>query len=126
MVLSSLLENKVRVELNDEQQIVYYEKGYPLTLKELSEGYRSIIIFVCDLLIKLSQSCAEGNDVFQEHGVVLIDEIDQHLHPRWQLTIVKKLRNLFPNIQFIMTTHSPVIVLGSSEDAVFGKKEVQW
>lgn len=125
MVLSSLLENKVRVELNDEQQIVYYEKGYPLTLKELSEGYRSIIIFVCDLLIKLSQSCAEGNDVFQEHGVVLIDEIDQHLHPRWQLTIVKKLRNLFPNIQFIMTTHSPVIVLGSSEDAVFFRVERQ-
>ena len=124
-VLSSLLENKVQVELNDDQQIVYHEKGYQLTLKELSEGYRSVIIFVCDLLIKLSQSCAEGRDVFQEHGVVLIDEIDQHLHPRWQLTIVKKLRNLFPNIQFIMTTHSPVIVLGSSEDALFFRVERQ-
>ena len=124
-VLSALLENKVKIELNEEQQIIYYEKGYPLTLKELSEGYRSIIIFVCDFLIKLSQSCAEGNDVFQEHGVVLIDEIDQHLHPRWQLTIVKKLRNLFPNIQFIMTTHSPVIVLGSSEDALFFRVERQ-
>lgn len=123
-VLSLLLENKVQIKLND-QQIIYYEKGYPLTLKELSEGYRSIIIFVCDLLIKLSQSCAAGHDVFQEHGVVLIDEIDQHLHPRWQLTIVKKLRNLFPNIQFIMTTHSPVIVLGSSEDALFFRVERQ-
>ena len=124
-VLSSLLENKVQIKLNDNQQIIYYEKGYPLTLKELSEGYRSVIIFVCDLLIKLSQSCAEGRDVFQEHGVVLIDEIDQHLHPRWQLTIVKKLRSLFPNIQFIMTTHSPVIVLGSSEDALFFRVERQ-
>lgn len=124
-VLSSLLENKVQIKLNEEQQIVYYEKGYQLTLKELSEGYRSVIIFVCDLLIKLSQSCAEGHDVFKEHGVVLIDEIDQHLHPRWQLTIVKKLRDLFPNIQFIMTTHSPVIVLGSSDDAIFFRVERQ-
>ena len=124
-VLSSLLENKVQIKLNAEQQIVYYEKGYQLTLKELSEGYRSVIIFVCDLLIKLSQSCAEGHDVFKEHGVVLIDEIDQHLHPRWQLTIVKKLRKLFPNIQFIMTTHSPVIILGSSDDAIFFRVERQ-
>lgn len=124
-VLSSLLEDKVHIELNEGNQIIYFEKGYPMTLKELSEGYRSIIIFVCDLLIKLSQFCAEGYDVFQEHGVVLIDEIDQHLHPRWQLTIVKKLRNLFPNIQFIMTTHSPVIVLGSSDDAVFFRVERQ-
>ncbi len=124
-VLSSLLENKVLIKLNAEQQIVYYEKGYQLTLKELSEGYRSVIIFVCDLLIKLSQSCAEGHDVFKEHGVVLIDEIDQHLHPRWQLTIVKKLRKLFPNIQFIMTTHSPVIILGSSDDAIFFRVERQ-
>ena len=124
-VLSSLLENKVQIKLNAEQQIVYYEKGYQLTLKELSEGYRSVIIFVCDLLIKLSQSCAEEHDVFKEHGVVLIDEIDQHLHPRWQLTIVKKLRQLFPNLQFIMTTHSPVIVLGSSDDAIFFRVERQ-
>lgn len=124
-VLSSLLENKVQIKLNAEQQIVYYEKGYQLTLKELSEGYRSVIIFVCDLLIKLSQSCAEGHDVFKEYGVVLIDEIDQHLHPRWQLTIVKKLRKLFPNIQFIMTTHSPVIILGSSDDAIFFRVERQ-
>ena len=124
-ILSSLLENKVQIKLNEEQQIIYYEKGYQLTLKELSEGYRSVIIFVCDLLIKLSQSCATGHDVFKEHGVVLIDEIDQHLHPRWQLTIVQKLRYLFPNIQFIMTTHSPVIVLGSSNDAVFFRVERQ-
>ena len=124
-ILSSLLENKVQIKLNAEQQIVYYEKGYQLTLKDLSEGYRSVIIFVCDLLIKLSQSCAEGHDVFKEHGVVLIDEIDQHLHPRWQLTIVKKLRKLFPNIQFIMTTHSPVIILGSSDDAIFFRVERQ-
>lgn len=123
-VLSTLLENKVEIAL-EEDKIVYVEKGYHLTLSELSEGYRSIIIFVCDLLIKLSQTCPEDRRVFDEHGVVLIDEIDQHLHPRWQMTIVKKLRELFPNIQFIMTTHSPVIVMGSSADAIFFRVERQ-
>lgn len=117
-ILSELLEQKVKIKIKG-ADVVYEEKGYALTLKQLSEGYRSILIFVCDLLIKLSEICPDDENVFHQHGVVLIDEIDQHLHPRWQRGIVKKLRCLFPNIQFIMTTHSPIIVLGSSEDAIF-------
>lgn len=117
-VLSELLEEKVSIE-NEGPDIFYKERGYKLTLKELSEGYRSTIIFVCDLLSKLSEKCPCGDSVFKQPGVVLIDEICLHLHPRWQKTIVKKLRSLFENIQFIMTTHSPVIVLGASKDAVF-------
>lgn len=118
-VLSELLENKVEIKISEGNVVEYYEKGYKLTLKELSEGYRSVLIFVCDLLSKLSDRCPKEADVFFQHGVVLVDEIDQHLHPKWQLTIVRKLRKLFPNIQFIMTTHSPVMVMGSSEDAIF-------
>lgn len=117
-VLTKLLDEKVEIVLED-ARVYYIEKGYNLTMKELSEGYRSIIIFVCDLLTKLSDRCSEGENVFEQPGVVLIDEICLHLHPRWQKTIVRKLRKLFPNLQFIMTTHSPVIVLGASEDAIF-------
>lgn len=117
-VISELLDEKVEV-IFDNDKVFYSERGLRLTLKELSEGYRSTIIFVCDLLTRLSENCPEGEDVFKQPGVVLIDEICQHLHPKWQLTIVRKLRKLFPNIQFIMTTHSPVIVQGSSKDAIF-------
>ena len=117
-VLKELLERKVEI-ITDGASVYFMEKGYKLTMKELSEGYRSIIIFVCDLLTKLSDRCEENENVFEQPGVVMIDEICQHLHPRWQRTIVKKLRKLFPNIQFIMTTHSPVIVLGASDDAIF-------
>lgn len=117
-VLTELLEKKVEIR-NEGSEVYFVEKGFKLTMKELSEGYRSTIIFVCDLLTKLSERCAENESVFEQPGVVMIDEICQHLHPRWQRTIVKKLRNLFPNIQFIMTTHSPVIVLGASNDAIF-------
>ncbi|WP_164672451.1 AAA family ATPase, partial [Vibrio cholerae] len=44
------------------------------------------------------------------YGIVLIDEIDLHLHPKWQQTIVQKLENTFPNIQFILSTHSPLVL----------------
>lgn len=117
-VIMELLEKKVDI-VCEGSEVYFMEKGYKLTMKELSEGYRSTIIFVCDLLSKLSDRCGENENVFEQPGVVMIDEICQHLHPRWQRTIVKKLRNLFPNIQFIMTTHSPVIVLGASNDAIF-------
>lgn len=116
-ILSSLLEKKLEV-LYSSAGIIYREKGVPLSLAELSEGYRSIIIFVCDLLKRLTESTPDGSDVFNQSGIVLIDEICLFLHPRWQRNIVHKLRELFPNIQFIMTTHSPIIVLGASEDAV--------
>jgi len=54
-------------------------------------------------------------------GVVLIDEIELHLHPKWKYNFMKKLRETFPLIQFIVTTHSPTVLLGASEEAVFYK-----
>jgi len=55
------------------------------------------------------------------YGVVLIDEIDMFLHPKWEYSIVKKLREQLPNIQWFITTHSPMLILGASEDAVVYK-----
>lgn len=117
-VLNLLLEKEVKIIIKG-SNLFFEEKGYQLSLNELSDGYRSIVIFVCDLLSKLSERCGPNDNVFDQPGVVLVDEICLYLHPRCQRTIVKKLRNLFKNIQFIMTTHSPVIVLGASEDAIF-------
>lgn len=116
-VISELLERKVEVAFNN-GFVWFKEKGYKLGLEDLSEGYRSIIIFICDLLSRLSEDSKEGENVFLQKGVVFIDEIDQHLHPRWQRTIVKKIRSLFPGIQFFMTTHSATIIQGASEDAI--------
>ena len=114
-VICDILERNVEIEFigND---VLFKEKGYSLTLDNLSEGYTSIIIFICDLLSRLSATTAD--DVFKAKGVVLVDEIDQHLHPKWQRKIVRKLRSLFPNIQFFFSTHSPMIIQGASEDAV--------
>jgi|GEM_PF-77540 len=83
-----------------------------LSFNSLSDGYRNILAMVADIAVR----CAMLNPSLRENaardtpGVVLIDEIDLHLHPRWQRRIVTDLIKAFPRIQFIVTTHSPFII----------------
>jgi predicted ATPase len=112
-----LLEKNVKVEIQG-ADVYFIEKGYKLNFDQLSEGYRSIIIFVCDILFRLSSNIGKNKDIKSIKGVVLVDEIDLHLHPKWQQVIIKRLRALFPSIQFFFTTHSPTIIQGASNDAV--------
>lgn len=118
--LSEILENNVKPELQ-ETDLIFKEKGENLQFDQLSEGYRSVTIFVVDLLYRLTQITKSGEDIFKTPAIVIVDEIDSHLHPKWKLTLVQKLRKLFPNIQFIFTTHSPTIIQGASEDAIIYK-----
>jgi len=112
-----LLERNVKVEIQG-TDVCFIEKGYRLNLEQLSEGYRSVIIFVCDILYRLSSNVGKNKDIKSIKGVVLVDEIDLHLHPKWQQVIIKRLRGLFPYIQFFFTTHSPTIIQGASNDAI--------
>lgn len=112
-----LLEKNVEIRI-DGSGIFFKEKGSDLTFDQLSEGYRSIIIFVADLIYRLNKKAGEDKKISNLKGIVLVDEIDLHLHPKWQRVIVRKLRSLFPNIQFIFTTHSPTMIQGASEDAI--------
>ena len=79
-------------------------------LKELGYGYRSVTTLVLDLLKKLFEHYPKSNNPLKEPAIVLIDEIDLHLHPEWQRNIIKYLSDLFPKTQFIVTAHSPLIV----------------
>ncbi len=84
--------------------------GTILDLCQLSDGERGILAIVLDLARRLSQANPNLEDPLQVQAVVLIDELDLHLHPQWQRTIVSKLTATFPNCQFIATTHSPLII----------------
>jgi predicted ATP-binding protein involved in virulence len=78
----------------------------------LSSGYKNIVRLSADIAyraIKLNPHLGI-NTVTETHGVVLIDELDMHLHPKWQKTIVADLKRTFPKIQFITTSHSPFII----------------
>lgn len=84
----------------------------------LSDGFRSVLALSGDLVWRLINSFPDSKNPLEEQGVVLIDELDIHLHPSWQRTIAGLLRQTFPNIQFIMATHSPMVAAGAGEDAV--------
>lgn len=83
---------------------------------ELSDGYAAIIEIVADLILKM-QGEGSLSSSYNKRGVVLIDEIETHLHLRLQKEILPFLTTIFPNIQFVVTTHSP-FVLSSLPNAV--------
>lgn len=88
------------------------DEGQWVQLRNLSDGYKGIISLTADIAyraIKLNPHLGE-RAVVDSVGIVLIDEIDMHLHPKWQRHIVEDLKRTFPRIQFIVTTHSPFIV----------------
>lgn len=86
-------------------------------IKELGDGYRSTITWVLDLLSWwfLRISYRGGYHIKNISGIVLVDEIEQHLHPRWQRNILPLLESAFPKIQFIISTHSPLCTAGTAD-----------
>lgn len=90
---------------------------HELRIEQLSEGYKIVIAMVADLAARMSEANPDMDNPLNATGIVLVDEIDLHLHPRWQRDILKQLTNVFPNVQFIVSTHSPVIVIGAAEIA---------
>ena len=103
------LEPKDSVQLTRAGIFVKTRQGqHPLS--SLGDGYRSTITLVLDLV---SWWYLRGSaDLTNLEGVVLIDEIEQHLHPRWQRNIMQLLTRSFPNVQFLATTHSPLVASG--------------
>ncbi len=100
--------------------VKYHEKDSKeniwLEYDELASGYKSIISTFGDMIIRLTESIGAGID--ELYGIVLIDEFDLHLHPIWQKELVEKLTRVFPKIQFIVSTHSPIPILGAPENSI--------
>ena len=91
--------------------ICHPEKG-ELPLEAMSDGARSVISMAADIAYRMARLNPDmGEDVtLKTSGVVLIDEVDMHLHPSWQQTVVNDLVKAFPKVQFIVTTHSPQVL----------------
>ncbi len=119
-LLQELLNSDVEIEITPET-VTFKEKGSLVTFEQLSAGYKGVITIITDLLVRLSENQPQVTNVNEFKGIVLIDEVELHLHPKWKYNFVKRLRDIFPKIQFIMTTHSPTVLLGASKEAVFYK-----
>ncbi|PWQ97365.1 AAA family ATPase [Leucothrix arctica] len=81
-----------------------------LRIEQLSDGYRTTLAMVMDIAGRMAEANPHMEDPLATEGVVMIDEVDLHLHPGWQQTILLDLMRTFPNIQFIVSTHSPQVV----------------
>ncbi len=79
-------------------------------MRQLGYGYRTMIAWVVDLAARMIECYPNSRNPLAEPAVVLVDEIDLHLHPRWQRDVIGFLTERFPNTQFLVTAHSPLIV----------------
>lgn len=93
------------------------DKIRQLRIEQLSDGYKIVTAMVADIASRMAEANPDMDDPLQSNGIVLIDEVDLHLHPKWQRTIIGSLTKTFPNIQFIVSTHSPIILSGATNDA---------
>lgn len=112
--ISSMVENWTDIKYNwslDDIVGKNHDNNW-IPLSNLSDGYRGVINLAADIAyraIKLNPHL-KLNAVTETEGIVLIDELDMHLHPKWQKTIINDLKRTFPKIQFIITSHSPFII----------------
>ena len=133
-VIKNLIPDLEKIEVvpatQSESMVLYYEKNQnnevfsPVVFKDLATGIKSIIGFITDMIFKLGGvEFYEmiGKDFRNISGIAIIDEFDNHLHPKWQRMLVEKLTKLFPKVQFIVSTHSPIPFLGAPKNSVFIK-----
>ena len=101
-----------------EYRLVLKKENTEVEVDQLSSGEKSVLILVADIARRLCLLNPLNENPLHGQGIVLIDEIDLHLHPKWQSVIVEKLQNIFPNVQWVMTTHSPFVLQDVSKDSV--------
>ncbi|MCP3976878.1 MAG: AAA family ATPase [bacterium] len=98
------LGNDERIFLEEDEMFVRLA-GSTVPLDWLSDGYQSLLAMTCDIMEKL---LSQWDSMSTAEGVVLLDEIGAHMHPRWRMRIVSRLREALPRVQFIATTHDPL------------------
>ncbi|MFN0036521.1 MAG: AAA family ATPase, partial [Saprospiraceae bacterium] len=109
----------------DSRRILYCEKDTetgenlpPLDFLKLASGFKSIIAFVGDMCIRFFESNPSWSATHDFKGIVIVDELDLHLHPIWQRQLPTLLSTAFPKVQFIVSTHSPIPILGAPAGSI--------
>lgn len=98
------------------ENLLFRKDSQVLPVDDLSAGYQSLIWMVFDIAYRMAVLNPDKKEhIAETSGVVLIDELDMHLHPKWQWNIVSALKNTFPNVQFIATTHAPILFVSAKD-----------
>lgn len=91
------------------------KNGQSLNVAQLSQGEKSLMALIGDIARRLAVMNPAMENPLKGDGIVLIDEVDMHLHPQWQRTLIVQLTTTFPNCQFVLTTHSPLVISDSKD-----------
>ncbi|HMG66693.1 MAG TPA: AAA family ATPase, partial [Chitinophagaceae bacterium] len=111
--------SNLRVKRSPRPQMLVDKDGETMSLEQLSDGEKNVIALVGDIARRLSIANSNSNKPLEGKGIILIDEIDLHLHPSWQRLMIPKLTELFPNCQFFVTTHSPQVLSHVHPENIF-------
>lgn len=121
-IFGHISNNEIKIIFdNDSVEYSFYANGSEICFNDLSDGHRCIFGTISDLLFRLIFRQSAAKNISDLHGIILVDEIELLLHPKAQYTLVRCLREILPNVQWIFTTNSPTIIQGSSSDAVYYK-----
>jgi predicted ATP-binding protein involved in virulence len=101
------------------------KNGKGLTIDQLSDGEKCMMAMVGDLARRMAIANPVRENPLDGDGVVLIDEIDLHLHPKWQHMLVSRLVEVFPNCQFIISTHSPHVITHVHPENLYVLKQTE-
>ncbi len=128
LLRDELMPNQIVVDRVDSDGLWLKDRnGVQLSWEEMSDGYRAALALLTDILRHLINAygteglteSVDGKLRIKRSGIVLIDEVDAHLHPEWQREIGFWLKRHFPNIQFLVTTHSPIICQAADPNGLF-------
>lgn len=110
-----------RIEYIEKDVVDGGEQYEPLPFEKIASGFRSILGMAGDMIVRLSSTQKNIQNPSELKGVVVIDELDLHWHPKLQKQIPELFDQVFPNIQFIVSTHSPIPLLGAPKNSVILK-----
>lgn len=124
-IISSTIENfidgykNLRIKRTPRPHMLVDKMGIPFNLEQLSDGEKNLIALIGDITRRLCIANPNLENPLTGSGIILIDEIDLHLHPSWQRLIIPKLKDNFPNCQFFISTHSPQVLNHVEAEKIF-------
>ncbi|HKI04454.1 MAG TPA: AAA family ATPase [Thermoanaerobaculia bacterium] len=102
-----------------EREYLFEHRGLSVPFGALSDGYRAYLGWVADLVYHLASFAKPGDELWDYSGVILIDEIDLHLHPEWQRSVIGTVAKALPRMQLVFSTHSPIVAGTLKRENIF-------
>jgi predicted ATP-binding protein involved in virulence len=119
--ISAFMPNlsNIRVQRKPRLHMAVDKDGKSLNVMQLSQGEKSLMALVGDIARRLAMMNPELDNPLKGDGIILIDEVDMHLHPSWQRNLVKRFTDTFPNCQIVLSTHSPLVISDQKDILVY-------